>query len=489
MRRIAARGLAAGLLVTLGLPPFGWWPLALAGVAVLVGGQDRVAGRRARLTLGVAFGFGFLGPGLWWMTEFSLPGWLLATLLETAIVAVAVAVVPARSWLLPATLLLADAFRGIWPFGGVPIATTFDTQIGGPLLQTARLGGGLLVTVLVVLTGIALARRRLGPLLLVVLVTIAAYHAPDGRAVDPLRAAVVQGGGARGTRAIDTSEAAVFRAHVAATERVPDGVDLILWPEDVVDVEVDADHRNVNATAEGARLATIADEHGATVVAGVIEGEDDQPFRNVAQAWLPDGRPGPRYEKHQRVPFGEWIPFRSLVERVADVSAVPRDARVGRGPSTLRTPAGRLGLTISFEVFFARRARAAVREGGEVLLVPTNASSYSSTQMPALELGAARLRAIETGRDLLQAAPTGFSATVNHRGNVERHTDLGERAVLDVTVARRRGTTLYTRLGDVPLVGSAVLWVGGWVGWSALRRRRRRRRAPRRPSALRIAST
>jgi apolipoprotein N-acyltransferase len=484
MRRIAARGLAAGLLVTLGLPPFGWWPLALAGIAVLVRGQDRITGRRPRLTLGVAFGLGFLGPGLWWMTEFSLPGWLLASLLEAAIVAVAVAVVPARSWLLPATLLLADAFRGIWPFGGVPIATVFDSQVGGPLLQAARLGGGLLVTVLVVLTGLALARRRLGPLLLVVLVTIAAYHAPDGRAVGSIRAAAVQGGGARGTRAIDTSEAAVFRAHVAATERVSGDVDLILWPEDVVDVEVDADRENVHATPEGRRLAAIAAERGATVVAGVIEGEGDQPFRNVAQVWLPDGRPGPRYEKHQRVPFGEWIPFRSLVEQLADVSAVPRDARVGRGPSSLRTPAGRLGVTISFEVFFARRARAAVRDGGEVLLVPTNASSYSSTQMPALELGAAQLRAVETGRDVLQAAPTGFSATVNHRGNVERYTDLGHRAVLDASVERRHGTTLYTRLGDGPVVGGAVVWVGAWLGWSTLRRRRRR--APRRPPALRI---
>ena len=53
-------------------------------------------------------------------------------------------------------------------------------------------------------------------------------------------------------------------------------------------------------------------------------------------------------------------------------------------------------------------ARQVVATGGQVLLVPTNAASFSNAQMPALELGAARLRAIETGRTVVQAAPTGL---------------------------------------------------------------------------------
>jgi len=157
------------------------------------------------------------------------------------------------------------------------------------------------------------------------------------------------------------------------------------------------------------------------------------------------------------VPFGEYIPFRSLVERVADVSAVPRDMRPGEGPGLLETDAGDLGVVISFEVFFARRARDAMVNGAEVLLVPTNASSYSSTQMPALELGAARLRAVETGRDVLQAAPTGFSGVVDHRGGVDEVSDLGRRQVLTATVERRSGDTIYTRLGDGPFVVLAAL--------------------------------
>jgi apolipoprotein N-acyltransferase len=243
----------------------------------------------------------------------------------------------------------------------------------------------------------------------------------------------------------------VFEAHLAATEQVPPGVDLILWPEDVVDVEGD-----VLKTPEGDRLAAVAALHDATLVAGVVEGSHKY-FLNVARAWEPDGRIGPVYEKNHRVPFGEFIPFRSLVEQVADISAVPRDAHVGHGPGVLPTQAGRLGVVISFEVFFARRARDAIVHGGQILLVPTNASSYSSTQMPALELGAARMRAIETGRDVLQAAPTGFSAVVDRRGKVLQRTNLGDREVLTATVDRRTGTTLYTRFGDGPFVFLTLL--------------------------------
>jgi apolipoprotein N-acyltransferase len=77
--------------------------------------------------------------------------------------------------------------------------------------------------------------------------------------------------------------------------------------------------------------------------------------------------------------------------------------------------------------------------------------------MPALEVGAARLRAIETGRDVVQAAPTGFSALVTSSGTVTAQSDLGARQVLHGTVDRRAGTTIYTRLGDGPFVVGAAL--------------------------------
>ena len=65
--------------------------------------------------------------------------------------------------------------------------------------------------------------------------------------------------------------------------------------------------------------------------------------------------------------------------------------------------------------------------------------------------------ALETGRTVVQSAPTGYSAVVDWRGKVLAHTALGRRAVLQRQVRRRAGQTLATRLGETPLVGLAAL--------------------------------
>jgi apolipoprotein N-acyltransferase len=112
---------------------------------------------------------------------------------------------------------------------------------------------------------------------------------------------------------------------------------------------------------------------------------------------------------------------------------------------------------ISYEVFFADRARTAVHGGAEILLVPTNASSFKGRQVPGQEVAAARLRAVETGRDLFQAAPTGHSAFVTAGGHVSRTSKLGPRAAATAVLHQRHGRTPYVNYGDRPIVALALL--------------------------------
>lgn len=467
-----------GVLLSAGLPPFGWWPLALVGSASLARAlTDARAGRR--MAVGVVAGMGFLGPGLAWLTEFHIVGFAGAVVLEVVLFALAMAMVPPGRWQvlgLPGALVLLDAFRGIWPFGGVPIATLAQTQVGGPLAEAARLGGEALVGVLVALAGVALAelsRRHLVRFAVVGAVVAStigvAAIAPQGRAAGEVNVAVIQVGGQRGLRAVEGESGPGLATLVATTAELAPGTDVVVWPEDGVRVDGDV-RRSPRSTQVGALAADL----GATIVSGVSESRGDV-RRNLAVAWSgDDGTLVGRYRKNKVVPFGERIPFRSTVERFADTSAVPRDVVPGRGAGLLVTPAGDLGVVISFEVFFASRTRAALLEGAEVVLVPTNASSYPTTQMPALELGAARLRALETGRSVIQSAPTGFSAIVGPDGDVRARSDLGEEAVLSERVERRVGWTLATRLGPLPLVVAAGAALGGgWVITLVDRRRRR----------------
>jgi apolipoprotein N-acyltransferase len=274
----------------------------------------------------------------------------------------------------------------------------------------------------------------------------------------------VQAGGRRGTTAQEVSPVSVFRAHLDTTRTaVPrlrrDGVSLVVWPEDVVPLDVP-----LRGSPQAGLLSALARQLRATVVAGVTTtASPPGTFRNEVVAWGPSGRVVDTYEKVHRVPFGEYVPFRGFFSHFADLSGVPLDAVPGHGSGLLRTPAGPLGVMVSYEVFSADRGRSPVRAGAQLLVVPTNTTSYSTSQVPSQEVAADRVQAVAQGRDLVQAAPTGFSTVVDHVGTVVAQSDLGTRTVVVATVARRSGETLYVRWGDLPLlVVSALAVAEGW---------------------------
>ena len=96
--------------------------------------------------------------------------------------------------------------------------------------------------------------------------------------------------------------------------------------------------------------------------------------------------------------------------------------------------------------------------------------SYAAAQIPTQEIAASEVQAVQLGRDLLQAAPTGFSAWITHRGDLLARSVLGARQVVPAVLDRRTGTTVYVRWGDLPvLVTSGLALAAGW--WLAVRRK------------------
>ena len=492
--RVVLLSLVAGVLLALSLPPWGWWPLGLAGAALL---YWRLAGLRARARLwsGWLAGVGCYGPGLMWARAFNWYGALLLILLEALFFGLAGLLTPPLRGRAPAFVAastLAEAVRMTWPFGGLPIGGVFLGQADGPLLALARLGGPLLLTAGVWAGGVGLAtvvtgwrrgregRPQLRGLAIVVglgLVIVVGWLAPDGGSpVRSLTVAAVQGGGRRGLDKEQVAPATVFDAQVRATRNLllrggTPRPSLVLWPEDVIALA-----GPLRGSGEGQTMARAARQLHATLIAGVTEPASPTTFRNEIVAWAPDGRIVGSFEKVHRVPFGEYVPFRSFMAHFANLSEVPTDAVPGHGSGLLRTPAGPLGTLVSFEVFYANRSRTSVRAGAELLIVPTNTSSYATGQVPSQEVAADAVQAVETGRDLVQAAPTGYSTVVDQRGVVRRRSVLGRSQVLVATVSLRRGFTIYDHLGDLPTLVVAVPVLGaGWL---------RRRRAAGRPVAV-----
>ena len=483
--------LAGGLLTSASVPPFGWWPLAVVGLGLLPMAVEGV-GRRTRFIRGLAFAAGLYVPSLWWLTQFSLPGALVISSIEMVITALCLALLTPTPWrsgsvatvcATAAALVAADALRSLWPFGGLPLGGIDLGQADGPFAAHVTFGGRLLLIGTVALLGGLLvhavryrladvrAGARAGGLAALCLVATALVHVlPNGtHSVRNLRIAIVQGSGPLGVRSTDSGQEAAYVAHVAATKLIKKPVDLVLWPENVINVA------NFATSVKRQEIGRLAADLHAPIVAGVVEDDPDPArFLNFSIVVGPNGDVGDgrttRYDKVRRVPFGEVVYFRSFLKKFS--SDLPKtDMRPGTKPGVIVTPFGPIALIISYEGFFDDRARSGVRAGGQALFIPTNASSYTSSHVPTQQVAAARLRARETGRFVAQAAPTGISAVITPTGHIVTRSAIQQRVALQATITLRRGLTPYARFNDVPALALFTM-IGSTANLTARQRKR-----------------
>ncbi|HTF08611.1 MAG TPA: hypothetical protein VK659_10620, partial [Asanoa sp.] len=162
--RLAA-AIAAGLLLCVSFPPFGWWYLSFAAFALMAWVLTHPATRPAGgFGYGVLFGLAFYIPLLPWISGLVGPfPWLALSTMEAlfpglfGLAAFAVRRLP--GWPL--------AFAGLWalmewlkssvPFGGFPWGVVGFSQADSPLLPIAHFGGAPLVSFAVVLVGFSVA--------------------------------------------------------------------------------------------------------------------------------------------------------------------------------------------------------------------------------------------------------------------------------------------------------------------------------------------
>jgi apolipoprotein N-acyltransferase len=444
---------------------------------------------RYRAGLGFMFGLGWLAMGCGWMWQLTIPGYIAAALVFAGAHGIAGLISWQHNsalWALPAAHTLIEAVRFSFPFGGVPLASLGISQVAGPLGGVARVVGVIGLTWVVFQLGAAVAqsvmtlrwyRSRLrdrwraaamlaaliAPLLLATLALTAPRGTDTGRSI---RIAAVQGGGRQGTSALQVPASLVAARHLEATSTIASdlNLDLVLWPENVLrirDLAFPEHPLFADVLAQSQRL-------GVPFAVGITEDADltDRGARgqitNAQVTLSPSGVITDRYDKVRRVPFGEYVPLRGLLTSLgAPVDQVLSDAVPGQGPAVLNHPGlPPMAVVISWEVFFGGRAREGVKQGGQLLLNPTNGASYTGTIVQTQQVASSRLRAIETGRSVIQVAPTGFSAVIDANGQLLERSAVSETRVIVADLTLRTGHTWYTRIGDGPLIWAlVVIWV------------------------------
>ncbi|HVX68363.1 MAG TPA: apolipoprotein N-acyltransferase [Mycobacteriales bacterium] len=474
----------AGVALWSAFPPLNWWPAALAGVAAMA---IAVRGTRLRAAAGLGYltGLGMWIPTVSFLQPIGVDAWIVVTLIESLwFLGLGITlwlVGRLRWWPLAVGLLWVgqEFLRDRWPFGGFPWARLAFGQADGPLVRLAALGGAPLVTFAVALGGGLLAylviegglsRRRapaaltLGAFGVVVAGPLAIGLPTAGTSSrgQPSSAVVaaVQGNVPRLGLAEFAQRHAVTQNHLTETrvlaQKVAAGTlprpDVVIWPENASDLDPRTD-----PVARAQVDSAVAAIGVPTLIGAVIDGPGPDHVQNAGIVWSPRTGPGQIYVKRHLVPFGEYLPFRSVLSKiVGEFSLIAKDFVPGHRAGTLQVGAVRLADAICFEIADDAVVRQAVNGGGRLLVVQTNNASYEHAGdsgyggETAQQLAISRLRAVESGRAVVVAATSGVSAMIAPNGHVIARTGVFEPGVLDLRLPLRDPQTVADRIGAWP---------------------------------------
>ncbi|SFJ94020.1 apolipoprotein N-acyltransferase [Celeribacter neptunius] len=246
----------------------------------------------------------------------------------------------------------------------------------------------------------------------------------------------------------------------------PEGADLVIWPETSVAAPLYAAGPYLSEIA-----ATVAP---ARAVVGLNRVDGMQGY-NSAILLDEAGRPLRIYDKHHLVPFGEYMPFPGLLERIGLRAFTAKNGYgYSAGPGVRLMDTGALGKTlplICYEAIFPRDLRMTPRP--DWLLQMTNDAWFGKFSGPQQALVQARFRSIETGLPMVRAANTGISALIDSRGHVQAQIPLGTAGAFTAALPGKDAPPPYARYGEVPLLLflSVLLLCGCAVTLTTLRRK------------------
>jgi len=503
--------LLAGALAALAQAPINAAPVLFVSLPVLVWLLDgavaansggRIRRLRPAFAAGWWFGFGYFLAGLWWIgSAFLVEADVFAWMLPFAVVLVpaglalfwGVAAMLARlfwspGW--PRILTLALALTALewlrghiftgFPWNGLGYAFAITDATLQPAALVGAYGLGFAALVLFALPAAFWPRpaERGAATFAVVVLALAVAGGVWGAArlatasdasVPDVRLRLVQPAVPQ-TMKLDPQSAQDILDHLLALSAMPGtgadagaplgGATLVVWPETAVPFYL---------TESAGALTAIANllPPGSALVTGAPR-LDVVPIDGVRRAFnslyvIDDlGRVVDAYDKEHLVPFGEYLPFEGLLDRVGlnAVTDLVGGFSAGHGRETLDVPgAPPFSPLICYEVIFPGAVVDRTERPGWIVNI-TNDAWFGITSGPHQHFTQARVRAVEEGLPVVRAANNGISGIVDAYGRVRASLALGPEGVVDGDLPAAIEPTPYARWGDLamlPMLGIALI--------------------------------
>jgi len=487
---------AAGLLLTLAFPALSWWPVVFVAVPLAL---VSLIGRRVggALLVGLLFGAGLFFVNFSFTARYLGPvPWLALSGLESVLTAVMAAPIAlAYRWLprrfpgvggrlvaLPALVaglwVSREELQGTFPYGGFPWTRIAVTQADSPLVHVTSWTGMSGLSFLIVFACAAgIEAVRLGPLgrphrvrvrvrvsvvrvlpagaTILVLFLLPAFPTADAGSI---RVGAVQGNGPAGY--FDERAAYdVFRAQLAATRPIEDkDIDVLLWPEGGIDADALS-----NASVRTA-LDALQSRVGAPLLVSGVTRRGDQYF-NSSMLWEKGGdNPVALYDKRHPVPFGEYVPDRWFYNLLAPdlIGLIQREYTPGTTTPMFDVGGVGVGLAICFDVIYDDVIREGALAGAQVYMFQTNNADFRGTDENLEQLAFARIRAVESGRAVVNLSTVGTSQVIGPDGRTVDALPADEPGAMVTAVPLRTGLTPGILLGE------AIQTLLGWGSIVAL---------------------
>jgi len=492
----------AGWLMDLGFPDRDWWPLTVLGTALMMA-SVRGFGYGRALVIGAVGGFTFYGIMIWWLTVYLGPvPWIALTLAQVFFFALGMMLVAliwrygSRHWsslggrlgIVPALVggawMLREAVAAVFPFGGFAWGRISQSQSEGPLAGwVAWLGTSGMSFLLAWAAALAVAlvaevrlrpeaRAAFGASVATALLVWPAFPAtPEGS----IRVLAVQGNADAGLFA-QYERGDNLRDHYAVTrELYGEDVDVVIWPENASDIDP------LRYPEAAAVVSEVSREMGAPLIVGTITKDGDETFNSIL-LWDWDQaleRPVVRdqYDKIHPVPFAEYLPAREFFYPLAPTlfDMIPRDYSFGQRDTVFDVAGATGGVAICFDIVDDEILWSIMDSEATIIFAPTNNADFGQTDQSVQQLAIARMRAIETGRSVVNISTVGTSAVVDPHGKeLDRLATYTEGyMLLDVPLAT--GTTPATLIRRSLELGVVAFTLAGLIvaGFGALGRHRR----------------
>ena len=482
-----------GALLTLTMPPVGFFPLAPLSICGLIWMAQGAASARSALRLGWAYGAGFFIFGLYWVSaalfvDIDQFGWVLPLSLvggPTVLALMFYAPIPALVHKLRAHRVAhALAFVTVWAaieWLRGHVLTGFPWNLPGymwhhvlPVMQASSLVGIYGLTLLTLLWAALPALwscRITRTLVLASLVLSCIYGgarlmASPSITADAPMVRIVQGNVAQTAKWDDNEQ---WR-HIEMQAQLSDKnnpADVVIWPETALTSDP-------VLFPEIGRYVGMHLPKGSVGILGSLRITNPElpipSYHNGIYVLDNKGAVLETFDKFHLVPFGEYIPLRKYLQLtpIAGGIAAVGDFVAGPGPRTLtvndRVPP--FSPLICYEVIFPGHVTDKANRPAWLVNV-TNDAWYGRSSGPYQHLEITRMRAIEEGLPLARAANTGVSAMIDPLGRITARPGLNDVGALTVRLPAALPATLYARFGDLPF---AVLLLG-CLGAVALRRR------------------